>query len=291
MRALVLLALAAAVCSAGFSSLRVLPGGRESGMGNVGAASAVGPQAMVWNPAASAGIGGFAVRAGYVNWLLDTHQQSLFVVREARIFTVGIGLVSFSAGTFEYREDVPTEDPLGLFHPVEMAGHINFARSFGPMVDVGLSGRFYYTKVHEEEAIAPGVDVGVRVRPLTGLVLGASVVDFARTAAYRREVFRVPVRARLGAAYRRELGGGFEASAAADGSWFFYEQRPNVTAGLECGWSGLAFLRAGYEWLEMVGRPAAGLGLRAAGFEFDYSLTLLNDELGPAHRVSLAYGR
>lgn len=290
MRIALLLAVATAACCAGFSSLRVMPGGRESAMGNAGVASAFGPQAMVWNPAA-ADVGGFSIRAGYAHWLLDTRQQSLFVVRDARFLRVGIGVVSFTAGAFEYREDVPTEDPLGIFQPVEIAGHLNLARSFGPRVDAGLSGRLYYTKVREEEALVPGLDIGVRVRPLAGLTIGASVVDFARTAAYRREVFRLPVRARLGGAYRRELGGGFEANAALDGSWFFYEKQPAVMAGFECGWGGLAFLRAGYEWLGAVSRPSAGLGLRSAGFDVDYSLTLLNDGFGPAHRISLAYGR
>jgi hypothetical protein len=298
-RALVVLVLAAAVANAGFSSLKVMPGGRESGMGNCGAASAFGPQAMAWNPAASAGIEGFAVRVGYTRWLLDTHQQSLFLVRDVRLFKLGVGLTSFDAGAFEYRNDVPTEEPLGRFRPVEMAFHLNFARSWGgsrdgqagPVVDAGLSGRFYYTKVHEQEAFGPGLDVGVRVRPVNGLVIGASVVDFAKTLAYRREVFRLPVRARLGAAWRLEPGGGFELNLAGDGAWLFYERRPNAIAGFEAGWGGLVFLRTGYEWLGEVGRPSAGLGLRAGGLAFDYSLTLLNDDLGQAHRVSVAYGR
>ncbi|MFO7638806.1 MAG: PorV/PorQ family protein [bacterium] len=291
MRTFGILVLTGACALAGFSSLRVLPGGRESGMGNCGVASGFGPQAMVWNPAATAGIEGFAVRAGYTRWLLDTDQQAVFLARNARYFTVGLGLTSFSAGTFEYREDVPTEEPLGLFRPAEMAVHLNLARSFGSMVDVGLSGRLYYTKVHDQEALGPGVDAGARVRPFEGMTLGVSVVDFARPMAYEREQFQLPVRARLGAAYRRELAGGFELGAAADGSWFFREKRPNVVVGGEFGWGGLVFLRTGYEWLDGFGRPAAGLGLRAAGFSCDYSLTFLNDDFGQAHRFSVAYGR
>jgi hypothetical protein len=87
----------------GFSSLKILPGVREAGMAGVGAASAFGPQAIALNPAAGAGIAGFAAVASYAKWLLDTHHQSLFVARSFPALCVGLGVSSFSAGQFEYR--------------------------------------------------------------------------------------------------------------------------------------------------------------------------------------------
>lgn len=291
MRIFIVLSLIGGCSLAGFSSLRIMPGGREAAMGNSGAASAFGPQAMVWNPAGIAGGERFAVRAGYSRWLLDTDQQSLFLVRDARLFRVGLGLTGFSAGVFEYRDDVPTEDPLGLFRPAELGFHLCFARSFGRVVDAGMSGRFYYTKVHEYEAMAPGLDLGLRLRPFANFTLGASIVDFSRPLSYIREQSHLPVRGRLGAAWSSSFPGGFEMNLAADGSWFFRDQSPAVSVGAEGGWGGMVFLRAGYERMSEVGRLSTGLGLRVAGFSCDYSFTLLNDDFGQAHRVSVAWGR
>ena len=279
-----------ALALGGFSSLKVLPGVREAGMGNAGVASGFGPQAMVWNPAATAGVSGFAARASYAKWLLDTHQEAVYVVRSLRVLNVGVGVAGFSAGKFEYRTEVPTEKPLGEFEPGDFHFHLNVSRSFGPIVDFGLTGRFYYTKAFEEYALGPGLDVGVRVRPVCGLALGASVVDFARTMAYRREVFRLPVRARLGAAYSMTASGRFSVSVTGDGSYYFYTKSVNVQTGVEVGWSDFVFLRAGGEWLGEVIRPAAGLGVKAGRIRFDYSFAPLNDDLGQAHRFAFALG-
>jgi hypothetical protein len=274
----------------GFSSLKVLPGVREAGMGNAGVASGFGPQAMVWNPAATAGVLGFAARASYTKWMLDTHQEAVYVVRNLRALNVGVGVTGFSAGKFEYRTEVPTEEPLGEFEPGDFHFHLNVARSFGSMVDLGLTGRLYYTKAFEEYALGPGLDVGIRVRPVCGLVLGASVVDFARTMAYQREVFRVPVRARLGAAYDMAASEHISVSVTGEGSYYFYARSFDAQTGLEVGWSDFVFLRVGGEWLGETIRPAAGLGVKAGGIRFDYSFTPLNDNLGQAHRFALALG-
>ncbi|MBM3315781.1 hypothetical protein FJY71_08110, partial [candidate division WOR-3 bacterium] len=129
---LALLLAAAAAGPQGFSSLKIAPGVREAGMGGTGCASAIGPQAVAWNPAATADAGSFAAVAGYTKWLLDTRQQSLFLSRGLGGFALGAGVSSFAAGSFEYREEVPTGEPLGTFEPVELTVYLNASRPVGP---------------------------------------------------------------------------------------------------------------------------------------------------------------
>ncbi len=263
-----------------------MPGVREAGMGNTGVASAIGAQAMSWNPAASAGVRGFAASASYVKWLLDTRQQSLSLVRGFGFASLGVGLSVFEGGAFEHRAEVPIEEPLGEFMPYDFNFRLNVSRSFGPVVQAGLSGRYYYSKIMESTAHGPGLEAGVRVGPVEGLTVGASVVDFGKNLVYYRESFRLPTRARLGMGYGLCLGSA-RFDLGLDGSYFVYTGAVNVHSGVEFRWDELVALRAGHEWLDGQSRFGFGLGLMLSQFRFDYSFTPLNDDLGTAHRVSV----
>lgn len=281
--------LVAAPAPAGMNSLKVMPGPRAVAMGGAGV-TLDGPQGMAWNPASGAGVDAFAIQAGYNQWLLDSHQEAISLVRNLGFLNIGLGVTAFHAGAFEYRTEVPTEEPLGTFHPSEYVFQLNLSRRFG-IVDAGLSGRYYYAKTMEDEASGPGLDAGVRVRPLDGLELGASLTDFGTNLAYIRESFRLPTRARLGVSWRRCVGPQFDIEAAAQGSYFVYTDDVNIGGGVEFGWNRTLFLRGGYEWLGARGRPTGGLGVALGDFRFDYALGALNDGLGISHRLALGFGR
>jgi len=293
LRVLTFVALSAAIALAvptGFSSLKILPGVREAGMAGTGAASALGPQAITLNPAAGADITGFAAVASYAKWILDTHHQSVFVAQGFPALCVGLGFSSFSAGEFEYRIE-PTEEPIGTFTPTDFNAYLNLARSFGDMVQAGLTGRFLYSRVHDAQAAGLGLNAGVRVMPAERLTVGVSIVDFGKTMTYERDVFRLPTRARLGASYDVAPFERARLTLAADGSYFVYSRKPGAAAGLELAWSEAVMFRAGYDFLSEANHLNFGLGLRAGTFRFDYSFAAMSFDLGGAHRVSVGLGR
>jgi hypothetical protein len=287
---LVVLAGVAAAVPTGFSSLKILPGVREAAMGGTGVASAFGPQAIALNPAAGAGINGFAAAASYAKWILDTHHQSVFVGRGFPALSFGLGVTSFSAGTFEYRTK-PTEEPTGTFTPTDFSLYLNLAHSFGKMVQAGLTGRYFYSRIYDAEAAGLGIDAGLRVMPVDRLKVGASVVDFGRTMAYRRDVFRLPTRARLGASYDVVPFERGRVTLAADGSYFVYSGTPGAAAGVEFAWSEVVMLRAGYDFLSEANHLSFGLGLKTGLFRLDYSFSAMNLDLGAAHRIAVGIGR
>jgi len=274
----------------GFSSLKILPGVREAGMAGTGVASAFGPQAITVNPAAGAATDGFAATASYAKWILDTHHQSLFVARSFPALCVGVGVTSFSAGQFEYRVK-PTEDPIGTFTPTDFSAYLNLARPIGKMVQVGLTARYFYSRVYEDEAAGLGIDGGVRVMPIERLTLGASIVDFGKKMYFVQEEFLLPTRGRLGASYDILPFDHGRLTVTADGSYFLNSKETGAAAGLEFAWSEVVALRAGYDFLSEANHLNFGLGLRAGLFRFDYSFAAMNLDLGGAHRVSVGLGR
>jgi len=274
----------------GFSSLKILPGVREAGMAGTGAASAFGPQAIAVNPAAGVGSDGFAAVASYTKWILDTHHHSLFVARRFPALCVGLGFASFSAGQFEYRIK-PTEDPIGTFTPTDLTAYLNLARPIGNKVQVGLTGRYFYSRVYDNDAAGLGVDGGVRVMPVERLTVGASIVDFGKKMYFVQEEFLLPTRGRLGASYEIVPFEHGRLAVTADGSYFLYSKVAGAAAGLEFAWNDVVALRAGYDFLSEANHLDFGLGLRAGLFRFDYSFAAMNFDLGGAHRVSVGIGR
>ncbi|MEO0079627.1 MAG: PorV/PorQ family protein [candidate division WOR-3 bacterium] len=273
----------------GFASLKVLPGTRECGMGGVGVASAFGPQAVAWNPAATASVPVFAASVNYVKWILDTHHQSLFLVRNLKRLNIGLGLASFSAGRFEFREDVPTEEPVGWFAPTDFTGYLNVATALGPKGELGVTGRYFYSKIMTYQAAGPGLDLGMRLRPVKGLVVGASVVDFGKWLSYHRDPFWLPTRGRLGVCYELPFGEN-RLILACDGSYFFFSRTAGFQAGTEFQLGRILALRAGYDLLARANHLNFGFGLNIGDFRIDYSLAPLCYDLGAAHRLSLGFG-
>jgi hypothetical protein len=293
LRVLVSVGLAAAMVLAGpsgFSSLKILPGVREAGMAGTGAASAFGPQAITLNPAVGAATNGFAATASYAKWILDTHHQSLFVARNFMVLCVGLGVSSFSAGQFEYRIK-PTEDPIGTFTPTDLTAYLNLARPIGNKVQVGITGRYFYSRVYDSDASSLGIDGGVRVMPLDRLTLGASIVDFGKKMYFVQEEFLLPTRGRLGASYDIVPFEHGRLTLTADGSYFLYSKVTGAAAALEFAWSEVVALRAGDDFLSEANHLNFGLGLRAGLFHFDYSFAAMNFDLDGAHRVSVGIGR
>jgi hypothetical protein len=287
---LVVTAAAAGPRLEGFSSLKVLPGAREAAMGGTGVAAAVGPQAIALNPAAVADVPGFGVAAGYTNWLLDTHHQSLFAGRNLGWLSVAAGVTSFSGGRFEYRVK-PTDEPLGTFEPMDLSAYIGVGRRFNRFVSGGVTGRYFYSKILEHSAAGVGLDLGVRVRPMSGLGLGASLVDFGKTMYYEREVFWLPTRARLGASYDFRPVEQLRVTPAVDGSYYIYQNKPDVQAGFELAWKDVVALRFGYDALAQSNHLSCGLGLRTGLVSVDYALAPLSYGLGVAHRFTVGIGR
>ncbi|MBN2466402.1 PorV/PorQ family protein [candidate division WOR-3 bacterium] len=293
MRALLSVVLVVAVASAGsmgFASLKIVPGVRDAGMAGAGVASAFGPPAIALNPAANAGLDGFAATVSYAKWILDSHHQSLFVARGFPAACVGVGLASFSAGDFEFR-DKPTDDPIGTFSPYDLTVYLNLARPIGSKVQVGLTGRYFYTRIYDEDAAGMGIDAGVRVFPVERLTFGASVTDFGQVLYYVRDEFRLPTRLRAGASYDLLPFERGRVTLTADGSYLPYGKTYGAVAGFEFAWNEVLALRAGYDFLSEANNLNFGLGLHAGLFRFDYSFAAMNFDLGGAHRVSVGFGR
>lgn len=273
----------------GYLWLLIPVGAREAAMAGASTAAGFGPQAMVYNPAAPARLTPFSLQANYTKWLLDTRHQSIFATRNLRYFQLGVGLASFTYGKFEYRENRPTSEPIGTFYPLDFTAYLNLSRTISSWAEIGLTGRYFYSKVLDYELSAIGADIGARVHPWPNLTIGAAITDFSRAFYYYYERFWLPTRGKIGLAYQLPLAHN-RLTFAVDGSYLFYSKKLRITTGTEWGIAEIFYLRAGYDPFNPGNMINLGAGFHHGLFRVDYAYSPLGFNLGAAHRVTISVG-
>lgn len=273
----------------GLASLKIVPGVREAGMANTGVASAQGPQAIYFNPAAISRYNNFMANLYYAKWFLDTHHQSLFVVRPLKIFNIGFGVVNFSYGEVENRDNKPTEEPIGYFNPQDYSFFLTLSRALDNRTAIGVSGKFYYQKIFDKTTSAGGIDVGLKFDVMPKMALGFSIINFGSTMRYIREKFWLPTEAKAGASYNLPLGNQ-SLIGALDLSYLPYDKKFSAGIGAEFALNNLLFLRAGVSPFSETGKISSGLGIKLNKFRLEYSFNPYTENLGATHRFSVGFG-
>lgn len=273
----------------GCAWLNIPVGTREAALAGAGTAISLGPQGIFYNPAATAHHAPFSAHIEYTKWFLDIHHQALFVSRNLNCFALGLGVVSFSSGRFEYREEIPSEEPLGTFSPLDLTGYLNIARPLANWADAGITARYFYSKVMSYELAGFGIDIGARFHPLKNFSTGVAIVNFGRTVSYKYQLIWLPVRARGGFAYALPISKS-NILLAVDGSWFFYSKKGDVQLGTEFLLGKILSLRVGYDILNPSNHINLGLGVTTKRFRLDYAFVPFEFGLGSSHRLGIDYG-
>jgi opacity protein-like surface antigen len=273
----------------GFASLKIGIGSRECGMGDVGTAAAQGPQGVYWNPALSGWARHFEASFSYADWFLDMSKSAVFVVRPLPIFVLGLGATVFNAGQVEYREDKPSETPIGTFSPFDYSLYLNLSRSLQPGLALGVTGRYYYQKILDRSASGFGADLGLAYEPQPRLKVGAAIVDLGSTLHFKFADFALPTRAQAGLSYALPLGRS-ELTGAADLGYYFFDQRVLANVGAEFALNRVLALRAGWRFFDPTGHLSVGLGFKPKGLRLEYSLSPYDLSLGTTQRLALGFG-
>jgi hypothetical protein len=274
----------------GLASLKIVPGVREAGMANTGVASAQGPQAIYFNPAAISRYNKFQANLYYAKWLLDMHHQSLFVVRPMKIFNIGFGVVNFSYGNVENRDNKPTEEPIGYFNPQDYSFFLTLSRALDNRTAIGVSGKFYYQKIFDKTTSGGGVDFGLKFFDvMPQMALGFSIINFGTTMRFIREKFWLPTEAKAGASYNLPLGNQ-NLNGALDLSYFPYDKKFSAGIGVEFDLNDFLFLRGGVRPFSETDKISTGLGIKLSKFRLEYSFSPFTYDLGTTHRFSLGFG-
>lgn len=279
-----------------FAYLKITPSAREQAMGSCGVVSALGPQAMYYNPALTSQITKTVLNINYHRWFLDMYGQSLFVVRPFNYLNLGFGVVNFNAGTLELRPDHPTQEVIGEFNPNDFNLYFNVSHqikaSKNPLM-LGISLRYYYSKIYDATASGYGFDAGLCYQLSNNLRLGIALNNFATKMRYQREKFNVPRRLSGGVEYLLPLKTNQSypnLKLSSDLSYFFYEKRFYLNSGIELSVTDRYYFLTGYRLGEQANHLSLGMGFVVKTIRFEYAYSLNALDLNPNHHFSINFG-
>ncbi|MHB8079020.1 MAG: PorV/PorQ family protein [Candidatus Krumholzibacteriia bacterium] len=188
---------------AGFLTLRMPVGTRESAMGGAGVAAPVGAAAVWWNPAR------LALVEGGTDLLLQ-HQrlyglfskESACLAHRAAGGVIGVQFFGFYADEMDrYGEDA-VGIPEGTFKPYDIAVGVSYARQVAERVAVGATVKLLHERIDVYSDTGFALDLFIDHQAMIeGLVLGASVTNLGGQLNLNAEPFDLPTAVRLGAAY------------------------------------------------------------------------------------------
>ncbi len=282
----------------GYPSLKIGVGARELAMGSTGVASAGGANASFFNPALIGSFTNFRAHLSHTRWFLDSQRSAAFFARPISKLNLGLGIVGFDAGKLEFRNDQPTEEPLGYFGAQDLALFASLAGKLDPKTSGGLSLKFYYEKLYLASAAGFGLDFGLCYRMTPQLTWGFSITNFSSLLTFKAEPISLPTNAKLGCSLTLPFR--LPITLAQDLTFFFYSRDLKSSTGLEIGIHKNIFLRAGYRLLSQYQREyklldpteglSVGLGLKLKGLSLDYAYLPYGLDLGSTHHLSLNIG-
>lgn len=292
---IITLSMAVAVQYSSFSSLKIIPSARECAMGGTGVTSALGPQAMYYNPALTSVLNSFAVNVNYMKWFLDMYEQSLFFVRPFSYFNLGLGVINFNPGKLDFRPDYPTEDPTGDFQPADFNFFLNLSKTTNQeryRTSFGISGRFYYQKIYEYTATGLGADLGLSVDLPSNFQMGFSIINFGTKMRFIREDFSLPTKFLAGLTYeiRNSTLNLIQGKICLDMGYLVYDKDLNLRGGLELSIKDKYFLRTGYKFGDESNHYNFGFGLIVKNIRIEYAFSPYDLNIGSTHHFSLSLG-
>lgn len=291
--------------TAGAELLQMTAGARAAALGGAYTAVSGDPDAVFYNPAASAWLDAGAGVA-YEAYAQDISIGSISGALDTGPVSIAAGLLFLDAG--EISEVVPdpafggergrlTGEEVGA---TEAAGRVAAAlRLAGGRAAAGVALGFFTSDLAGVSRSAAFADLGAQFRVNQRIALGAAIRNVG--TGLGSEEFGdapLPAQARLGATIRVPIGPTYGAAAFADGIWGIEEETAGLALGAEAGLlpaSGAftAVVRAGATLGESdghLGRLRFGGGLSLRGLALDYTVQMF-EYLGAVHRAGVRWTR
>lgn len=303
--------------------LEIGVGARAMAMGGAYAAIANDPTALYYNPAGIVWMDNIQLEVMHNEWLVDTNYDFLGATMPLPFMRSSIG-VSFLMLDYGEQPVRTVERPEGTgetYGARDFAVGLTFAAAITNSFSFGLSGKYISQKIWNESGTAMAVDLGIFYStPVKGLRMGMSISNFGGEigltgrdldatqdpdpqnlgadripVTYKTGTYPLPLLFRAGLSYAMNWGVLGNVTIATD-----LNHPSNTTEslnmGIEYGYAGIFFLRAGYENLfekDAINGLTLGGGIdyfepgkNRLGFRIDYAYS----DWGPlesVHRFSV----
>lgn len=170
-------------------------GARAMGMGGAQVATAEGPTALYWNPAAITTMPYSGVEFTHTNWLLDSnieHVGAVLALGDAG--HVGLSVTSLNYGEIEVTTIDYPEGTGERFTPMSLAVGVSYARSLTDRFAVGGTVKLVREQIKSMAASGAAVDLGVTYQTaFHNLRIGMALHNFGTSMQMSGTDLRLPV--------------------------------------------------------------------------------------------------
>jgi len=279
--------------TAGFMSLRFGTGARFAGMGDTGVSLASDATAAYWNPAGLAGEKSTSIALQHNEWMETVRVESASL---AHATSIGVFGLHFSGLYLDEIQRTTTASSIseGFFNVYEIAVQGGFGREVGTVeklgkFEAGLGFKGLMSGIDDEKASGWAVDVGSRLHTrIEGLTFAAAALHLGPEMTFIEDGFELPVTLRVGGDYQIPFESQRTALVLAYDLEVVNDDDPRNHFGAEVSYMDLFSLRGGWKTGFTTQSGSFGVGVRKAGYRFDYAYTSVSEDLGSAHRFSLA---
>lgn len=303
--------------------LEIGVGARAMAMGGAYVAVANDPSALYYNPAGIVWMDNIQVEFMHNKWLVDTNYDFIGATVPLPFMrtSVGASLIMLNYGEQPVRTVEEPEGTGEIYGARDYAVALSTAIAFTSHFSFGISGKYINQKIWNESGSAFALDLGIFYStPVNGLRLGMSMSNFGGQlrlqgrdldttkdpddenqnvdripAAYNTNGYDLPLLFRAGISYQRDLGA-FGSFMLAGDLNHPSNTTESINLGVEYGYAGIFFLRAGYENLfeeDAINGLTLGGGIdyfepgrSRVGFRIDYAYSDWGI-LESAHRFSV----
>ena len=266
--------------SVGFNFLKVSPGARNAGMGDVGTSVSTSLFGVYFNPAATAQSSSSAIGFMHHEGIFDTRRE--FIGGTTQMFggVVAAGFDYFKVGSLEQRLG-PSEEPIGIFDAQDMLLFAGYSRRFSPKFAAGITAKYAAEKIESRTADAVMFDAGVQFTPMEKTTLGLALRHMGSKPKFGEDEVELPLTFAGGASVDvNNLILAAEVTAPKES-----DVRFNI--GAEKTFAKMVAVRGGYKIGYDEEDFAAGVGFKKSMWEIDYAFVPYKSGLGTAHRFAL----
>lgn len=268
----------------GMAFLKVGVGARAAGMGEAYSAVATDASAAYWNPAGLVASEGSNIVLVHNRWILDIRSE-FGAVQIKKHFALHV--YSYHIGDIPVRV-IPSEEPLEETSAQYLSIGASYARSFGHQLDAGITVKYLFEKIFVHSASGYAFDLGLRYKLLVpNIIVAGTLQNLGSMEKLENESTRLPVISRIGAMYHipKEIGPmnimlAFDVVKPVEENLRFH-------LGSEIMFWNQIALRTGYVSGYENRNMSFGVGVHKSAFQFDYSLTPLQEDFDTGHRFSL----
>ncbi len=281
---LLLVSAAANAAQTGAQFLKIDTDARLSGMASGGAASALGVNALSYNPAGLAAMTGPEAAFSHSQWLMDSTHDFIGFGMPVKKFSLALGVTRLSNSKMEGRAD--DGSTAGGYSAYDQAVSLGFG-----FKSVGGAVKYIQSSIAGVKADAFAVDLGARQKlnslPVT---VGLGVQNLGTGIKYLSQRDNLPLSVNAGLSFAVLPGMGL----SLDVKRLVYDKQTVFSAGTEyamlIGGAGFA-LRGGYGLTGLTQNNeksglCVGAGVMALGAQLDYAVSP-ETGLGSVQRITI----